>query len=100
MPDGTWRIGGNLPFAIRHSPFAARQAARRHQRVQSALRQGGVITGLPLRRMGRPEEVAEAVARLVSDAAWFVFGHVPCTDDSTRMTPTGARRPALSTLRA
>jgi NAD(P)-dependent dehydrogenase (short-subunit alcohol dehydrogenase family) len=39
-----------------------------------------VAAGLPLRRMGRPEEVAEAVVWLASDAAAFVVGHVLCTD--------------------
>jgi NAD(P)-dependent dehydrogenase (short-subunit alcohol dehydrogenase family) len=34
-----------------------------------------VAAGLPLRRMGRPEEVAEAVVWLASDAASFVVGH-------------------------
>jgi NAD(P)-dependent dehydrogenase (short-subunit alcohol dehydrogenase family) len=41
---------------------------------------GAVAAGLPLRRMGKPEEVAEAVAWLASDAASFVVGHVLCTD--------------------
>jgi NAD(P)-dependent dehydrogenase (short-subunit alcohol dehydrogenase family) len=39
-----------------------------------------VAAGLPLRRMGKPEEVAQAVAWLASDAASFVVGHVLCTD--------------------
>jgi NAD(P)-dependent dehydrogenase (short-subunit alcohol dehydrogenase family) len=39
-----------------------------------------VAAGLPLRRMGQPEEVAEAVTWLASDAASFVVGHVLCTD--------------------
>jgi NAD(P)-dependent dehydrogenase (short-subunit alcohol dehydrogenase family) len=39
-----------------------------------------VAAGLPLRRMGRPEEVAEAAVWLASDAASFVVGHVLCTD--------------------
>jgi len=39
-----------------------------------------VAAGLPLRRMGQPEEVAEAVLWLASDAASFVVGHVLCTD--------------------
>jgi NAD(P)-dependent dehydrogenase (short-subunit alcohol dehydrogenase family) len=34
-----------------------------------------VAAGLPLRRMGQPEEVAEAVVWLASDAASFVVGH-------------------------
>lgn len=39
-----------------------------------------VAAGLPLRRMGQPEEVAQAVAWLSSDASSFVIGHVLCTD--------------------
>jgi NAD(P)-dependent dehydrogenase (short-subunit alcohol dehydrogenase family) len=39
-----------------------------------------VAAGLPLRRMGQPNEVAEAVVWLSSDAASFVIGHVLCTD--------------------
>jgi NAD(P)-dependent dehydrogenase (short-subunit alcohol dehydrogenase family) len=34
-----------------------------------------VAAGLPLKRMGQPEEVAEAVLWLASDAASFVVGH-------------------------
>ena len=41
---------------------------------------GAVAAGLPIRRMGQPEEVAEAVVWLASDAASFVVGHVLCTD--------------------
>ena len=39
-----------------------------------------VAAGLPIRRMGRPEEVAEAVVWLASDAASFVVVHVLNTD--------------------
>jgi NAD(P)-dependent dehydrogenase (short-subunit alcohol dehydrogenase family) len=39
-----------------------------------------VAAGLPLRRMGKPEEVAEAVAWLLSDAASYVVGHVLAAD--------------------
>ena len=35
-----------------------------------------VAQGLPLKRLGRPEEVASAVVWLASDAASFVTGHV------------------------
>jgi NAD(P)-dependent dehydrogenase (short-subunit alcohol dehydrogenase family) len=39
-----------------------------------------VAAGLPIRRMGQPEEVAEAVVWLASDAASFIAGHVLCAD--------------------
>jgi NAD(P)-dependent dehydrogenase (short-subunit alcohol dehydrogenase family) len=39
-----------------------------------------VAAGLPVRRMGKPEEVAEAVVWLASDAASFVIGHNLCVD--------------------
>jgi len=39
-----------------------------------------VAAGLPLRRMGRPEEVAAAVCWLLSDEASYIVGHVLCAD--------------------
>lgn len=39
-----------------------------------------VAAGLPLRRMGKPEEVAKAVVWLASDAASYVVGHVLAAD--------------------
>ncbi|MEM6564504.1 MAG: glucose 1-dehydrogenase [Pseudomonadota bacterium] len=39
-----------------------------------------VAAGLPIRRMGEPEEVASAVVWLASDAASFVVGHVLAVD--------------------
>lgn len=39
-----------------------------------------VAEGLPLKRMGRPEEIAQAVVWLASDAASFVVGHTVCVD--------------------
>jgi NAD(P)-dependent dehydrogenase (short-subunit alcohol dehydrogenase family) len=39
-----------------------------------------VAAALPLRRMGKPEEVAEAVVWLLSDAASYVVGHVLAAD--------------------
>ncbi len=39
-----------------------------------------VAAGLPIRRMGEPEEVANAVVWLASDAASFVVGHVLAVD--------------------
>jgi NAD(P)-dependent dehydrogenase (short-subunit alcohol dehydrogenase family) len=39
-----------------------------------------VAAGLPLRRMGQPVEVAEAVVWLLSDASSYVVGHVLAAD--------------------
>ncbi len=39
-----------------------------------------VAAGLPLRRMGRPEEVAAAVSWLLSSEAGYIVGHVLCAD--------------------
>jgi len=39
-----------------------------------------VAAGLPLKRMGKPEEVAEAVVWLLSDASAYVVGHVLAAD--------------------
>jgi NAD(P)-dependent dehydrogenase (short-subunit alcohol dehydrogenase family) len=39
-----------------------------------------VAAGLPLKRMGQPEEVANAVVWLASDASSFVVGHVLSAD--------------------
>ena len=40
----------------------------------------GVAAGLPLRRMGEAEEVAEAAVWLLSDASSYVVGHILATD--------------------
>ncbi len=39
-----------------------------------------VAAGLPIKRMGQPEEVAQAVLWLASDAASFTVGHNLCVD--------------------
>jgi NAD(P)-dependent dehydrogenase (short-subunit alcohol dehydrogenase family) len=73
--------------AIEYAPHGIRINAVAPGRVETEmmLRSGimdmaAVAAGLPVRRMGRPEEVAEAVAWLASDAASFVVGHVLCAD--------------------
>lgn len=40
-----------------------------------------VAASLPLRRMGRPEDVAATVSWLLSDEAAYVVGHILCADD-------------------
>jgi len=80
-------------ISLMHS--AAMEAAPRGVRI-NAIAPGRVVTdmmlrsgiadmssvaaGLPLRRMGKPEEVAEAVVWLLSDAASYVVGHVLAAD--------------------
>ena len=73
--------------AIEYAPKGVRINAVAPGRVVTDMMLGSkimdmsaVAAGLPLRRMGQPEEVAEAVAWLASDAASFVVGHVLCTD--------------------
>ncbi|MGC2779744.1 MAG: glucose 1-dehydrogenase [Bradyrhizobium sp.] len=39
-----------------------------------------VAAGLPLRRMGQPDDIAEAVVWLLSDASAYVVGHVLAAD--------------------
>ena len=52
----------------------------RHDAPLGIADMSSVAAGLPLRRMGKPEEVAEAVVWLLSDAASYVVGHVLAAD--------------------
>jgi NAD(P)-dependent dehydrogenase (short-subunit alcohol dehydrogenase family) len=40
----------------------------------------GLLAGLPLKRAGRPEEIAEAIVYAASDAAAFMTGHILAVD--------------------
>jgi NAD(P)-dependent dehydrogenase (short-subunit alcohol dehydrogenase family) len=42
----------------------------------SADRKAGLIAGVPLKRAGRPEEMAQAILFLASDKASFVTGQI------------------------
>lgn len=68
--------------ALEYGP-AIRVNAVSPGRVETAMMLGSgiadmsvVAQGLPLKRLGRPEEVARAVLWLASDAASFVTGHI------------------------
>jgi NAD(P)-dependent dehydrogenase (short-subunit alcohol dehydrogenase family) len=39
-----------------------------------------MLAGVPLGRLGRPEEIARAIVWLLSDAASFVIGHALAVD--------------------
>lgn len=67
--------------AMEYAPHGLRINAVSPGRVVTPMMLGAgldpqaVAASLPLRRMGRPEEVAEAVVWLASEAASFVVGH-------------------------
>jgi NAD(P)-dependent dehydrogenase (short-subunit alcohol dehydrogenase family) len=42
----------------------------------SAERKAGLIAGVPLKRAGRPEEIAQAAVFLASERASFITGQV------------------------
>ena len=68
--------------ALEYAPLGLRINAVSPGRVETPMMlasgiadMSAVAAGLPLRRLGRAEEVAEAVVWLASDAASFVVGH-------------------------
>jgi NAD(P)-dependent dehydrogenase (short-subunit alcohol dehydrogenase family) len=68
------------PLGIRINAVAPGRVVTGMMLASKIMDMDAVAAGLPLRRMGQPEEVAEAVLWLASDAASFVVGHVLCTD--------------------
>ncbi|NBB82027.1 MAG: glucose 1-dehydrogenase [Alphaproteobacteria bacterium] len=73
--------------ALEYGPAGLRLNAVAPGRVDTPMMRGSgiadmavVAAGLPVRRLGRPEEVAAAILWLASDAAAFVTGHVLAAD--------------------
>ena len=52
----------------------------------SAERKGGLVAGVPLQRMGRPEEIADAIVFLASDRSSFTTGQVLFVDGGKSAT--------------
>jgi NAD(P)-dependent dehydrogenase (short-subunit alcohol dehydrogenase family) len=46
----------------------------------SADRKSGLIAGVPLRRVGQPDEIAKAIVFLGSDQASFITGQIVSVD--------------------
>jgi 3alpha(or 20beta)-hydroxysteroid dehydrogenase len=78
-PSGI-RVNAICPGVIDTPMIGLPEEARRH------------FEGNPLRRVGRPEEVARLAAFLASDASAFVSGGDPVIDGGS--TATGGARPA------
>ena len=81
------QLRGAIDIALEAAPRGVRINAIAPGRVVTdmMLRSGvgdisTVAAGLPLRRMGQPAEVAEAVVWLLSDTASYVVGHLLAAD--------------------
>lgn len=68
------------PQGVRINVVAPGRVVTEMMLASKLMDMNAVAAGLPLRRMGKPEEVAQAVVWLASDAASYVVGHVLCTD--------------------
>ena len=67
------RVNAMCPGAI-DTPMMGRITDHRPQKAEK------MAAGEPVGRMGRPEEIAETVVWLCSDAASFVTGHAMAVD--------------------
>ena len=72
-PSGI-RINAICPGII-HTPMVDKMMAEGQQDVLDAM-----IATVPSKRLGKPEEIADVVVWLCSDAASFVVGHTMVAD--------------------
>ncbi len=68
------------PQGVRINAVAPGRVDTPMLRASKVADMSAVAAGLPLRRLGQPEEVAEAILWLASDRASFVAGHVLSAD--------------------
>jgi NAD(P)-dependent dehydrogenase (short-subunit alcohol dehydrogenase family) len=52
----------------------------------SEARKAGLIGGVPMQRVGRPEEIAQAIVFLASDKASFITGQILSVDGGKSAT--------------
>jgi NAD(P)-dependent dehydrogenase (short-subunit alcohol dehydrogenase family) len=68
------------PHGIRINAVSPGRIDTPMMRASGIADMASVAAALPARRLGKPEEIAEAVVWLASDAAAFVIGHNLCVD--------------------
>lgn len=70
----------NAPRGIRINAVAPGRVLTDMMLASGIADMSSVAAGLPLRRMGQPHEVAEAVIWLASDASSYIVGHILSAD--------------------
>jgi NAD(P)-dependent dehydrogenase (short-subunit alcohol dehydrogenase family) len=68
------------PCRLRINAIAPGRVVTEMMLASGIANMGAVAASLPLRRMGRPEEIAAAVCWLLSEEASYIVGHVLCAD--------------------
>lgn len=76
LADKEVRVNAIAPGAIEtniwHVPGMDPEAAKKHE--------AGIVSGIPMKRMGMPEDIANAALFLVSDMASYITGSVLAVD--------------------
>lgn len=84
VTGGSAGIGRATAIAFAQQGCRVVVAARSEEESEETVR---IAKEVPLKRMGKPEELAEAVLWLCSDAASFVVGHTLVVDGGYLATP-------------